>query len=352
MRRDFKGRGTSDNPANRFESTRFERDPESFDPDDLEPSPLTVLIPDSTRSIIATNDSPDVGFDASINPYRGCEHGCIYCYARPTHEFLGLSAGLDFETKILVKHDARNLLRHELMKPGWVPRTIGISGVTDAYQPAERRLRLTRGCLEVLAEFRNPVGIVTKNRLVSRDADILADLARINAAAVYLSITTLDAELARSMEPRASTPSARLEAMATLAKAGIPVGVLVAPIIPGLNEHEIPAILKAAADSGATSAGFTIVTLPLGVADLFSSWLDRHVPLQKEKILGRIRSLRDGRLNDSRFGVRMGGSGPFAEVIQKLFQIGAARAGIEKRGPGLTAEHFRRPGQRQLSLFD
>jgi DNA repair photolyase len=349
---DFKGRGTSENPANRFEPTRFERDPESIDPDDPEPSPLTVLIPDSTLSIIATNDSPDVGFDASINPYRGCEHGCVYCYARPTHEYLGMSAGLDFETKILVKHDAPNLLRRELMKPGWVPRTVGISGVTDAYQPAERKLRITRRCLEVLAEFRNPVAIVTKNRLVARDADILSDLARLNAATVYLSITTLDAELARSMEPRASTPPARLEAMSVLARAGVPVGVLVAPIIPGLNEHEIPAILQAAADAGASSAGFTILRLPLGVADLFSAWLDRNAPLQKDKILGRVRSLRDGRLNESRFGVRMGGSGPFAEVIKKLFRISASRAGIEGRDPRLTSEHFRRPGQRQLSLFE
>ncbi len=346
-------RGSAENPANRFESTRFERDPESIDPDELEPSPSTVFLPDHSRTIIATNESPDVGFDASINPYRGCEHGCAYCYARPTHEYLGFSAGLDFETKILVKHDAPALLRRELMKPTWVPKPIAISGVTDAYQPVERKLRITRGCLEILADFRNPVVIVTKNKLVARDADILADLARHQAASVYVSVTTLDPALALSLEPRASTPSGRLGAIAALAKAGVPVGVAVAPVIPGLNDHEIPAILKAAAEAGARYSFYNIVRLPLGVADLFSDWLDRHAPLCKEKILSRLAGMRDGRLNDSRFGHRMGGKGAHADLIRILYRTSARRVGMDRPHPTLSVEHFRRPGQvQQLSLFD
>ena len=312
-----------------------------------------MLLPDRTRTIIATNDSPDVGFDASINPYRGCEHGCAYCYARPTHEYLGFSAGLDFETKILVKYDAPALLRRELMKPSWEPKTIAISGVTDAYQPAERKFRITRSCLEVLAEFRNPVAIITKSRLVARDADLLAELAGHQAAAVFLSVTSLDADLARSLEPRASSPSARLEAIAALSKAGVPVGVAVAPVIPGLNDHEIPAILKAAAEAGARFAFYNIVRLPLGVADLFADWLDRHAPLKKEKVLGRLAEMRDGRFNDARFGHRMRGKGAHADLIRIFFRTSARRWKIDGPIPKLSIEHFRRPGQvQQLSLFE
>jgi DNA repair photolyase len=352
MQPNIKGRGSAENPANRFESTRFEREPEAIDPDDPEPSPLTVLIPDRTRTIIATNDSPDVGFDASINPYRGCEHGCSYCYARPGHEYLGLSAGLDFETKIHVKYDAPALLRRELMKPGWVPKVIAMSGVTDAYQPAERKLKITRGCLEVLAEFRNPVAIITKNRLVARDADILGEMAQHNAAAVFVSVTSLDADLARALEPRASTPSARLDAIARLAEAGVPVGVAVAPVIPGLTDHEMPAILKAAAEAGARTSFYTMLRLPLGVAGIFSEWLDRHAPLAKEKVLGRLKGMRDGRLNDARFGHRMGGDGAHADLIRTLFRTSVARVGLDKPFPELSTVGFRRPGQVQLSLFD
>src|SRR5581483_4442331 len=228
----IRGRGTSSNPANRFELIHYERD-ETVSPEES-PSSATHIYRDHARSILTRNDSPDVGFEVSINPYRGCEHGCVYCYARPTHEYLGFSAGLDFETKILVKHDAPALLRRELSSPRWVPKTLAISGVTDPYQPVERRLRLTRGCLEVLAKFRNPVGIITKNRLVARDRDVLAELARHQAAAVLLSITTLDDQLAGALEPRASRPGGRLAAITALATAGIPVGVMVAPIIPGL----------------------------------------------------------------------------------------------------------------------
>ncbi len=352
MRSNVKGRGSADNPHNRFEIYRFERDPDSIDPDDEEPAPTTEFIADSSRSIIATNDSPDVGFDASINPYRGCEHGCAYCYARPSHEFLGYSAGLDFETKILIKKEAPALLRKALMKPSWEPKTLAISGVTDAYQPVERRLKLTRGCLEVLAEFRNPVGIITKNKLVARDADVLADLATCQASNVALSITTLDQGLARALEPRASTPNARLDAIATLRQAGVPVGVMVAPIIPGLNDHEVPRILEAAAEAGAQFAGFTLIRLPLGVADLFTEWLDRHAPLAREKILGRIRSIREGKLNESQFGLRMGGAGPFAELIVTLFKTTASRLGLSTHFPPLSTASFRRPGENQMFLFD
>src|SRR5262245_36894652 len=234
-----RGRGAADNPANRFEPLRYERAGE----EDAEcgPVPATQLFRDRTRSIIATNDSPDVGFEASINPYRGCEHGCIYCYARPFHEYLGLSAGLDFETKILVKDDAPELLRRELASPKWQPQVLAVSGVTDAYQPIERDLRLTRRCLEVLVEFRNPVVVITKNHLVARAKDLLAELARHDAACVFVSVTTLDGELARRMEPRASQPQGRLHAIAELTAAGVPTGVMVAPIIPGLTDHEVPA---------------------------------------------------------------------------------------------------------------
>jgi DNA repair photolyase len=346
------GRGAVDNPPNRFEKSWHELDPDAEGDADEVPAPSTQLLRDSSRTIIATNDSPDIDFDASINPYRGCEHGCIYCYARPTHEFLGFSAGLDFETKILVKEDAPELLRRELSSPRWKPKPIALSGVTDAYQPIERRLRLTRRCLEVLAEFRNPVVIITKNRLVTRDQDLLADLAAHRAAAVFLSVTTLDPALARILEPRASVPAFRLSAIASLAAAGVPVGVLVAPVIPGLTDHELPAIVAAAAEAGAQFAGFTPLRLPLGVGPLFEDWLTRHFPDRKEKVLHRVRALRGGRLNDSQFGSRMRGKGEFAEMIGQLFAVACRKAGLEGRGTGLSTEAFRKPGEKQLSLFD
>ena len=349
-RKPLDGRGSLERPPNRFERTWHEREPDDDSIDD-DPAPATELIEDSSRTIIASNESPDVGFEVSVNPYRGCEHGCIYCYARPTHEYLGFSSGLDFETKIVVKSSAPELLRGELSKAAWRPRVIAMSGVTDPYQPVERRLRLTRGCLEVLAEFRNPVAIVTKNRLVARDGDLLAELARFDAAAVFLSITTLDDDLARRMEPRASRPAARLEAIEELAGVGVPVGVMVAPVIPGLNDHEIPAILEAAAKAGARFAGFVPIRLPLGVGALFESWLDRHYPARKEKVLGRIRSLRGGRLNDARFGSRMRGEGPFADLIRQVFQTACQRAGFDGHGPALSTSAFRRGGMVQGVLF-
>src|SRR5262245_23028752 len=277
-----------------------------------------------TRSIIARNDSPDVGFSASINPYRGCEHGCIYCYARPTHEFLGMSAGLDFETKILVKEDAPDLLRKELSSPRWKPEPLGLSGVTDCYQPIEKKLQLTRRCLEVLAEFRNPAIIITKNRLVTRDIEVLLELHQFDAISVTISVTTLDRGLQRVMEPRTSTPENRLDAISQLKDAGVPVSVLVAPIIPGLNDHEIPSILKAAAEAGAGNAGYVALRLPYAVKELFAQWLEQHRPLAKDKILNTIRSMRGGKLNDSRFKVRMKGEGVTAERIERLFNISKA----------------------------
>jgi DNA repair photolyase len=343
------GRGASENPPNRFERLAYEPDPDGADP--AGPAPATQFLRDATRSILVTNDSPDVGFEVSINPYRGCEHGCVYCYARPTHEYLGLSAGLDFETRILVKEDAPELLRRELAAPRWRPRVVGISGVTDPYQPVERRLRLTRRCLEVFAEFLNPVAIVTKSHLVMRDRDVLAQLAVHQAAAVFLSVTTLDGDLARVMEPRASQPAGRLAAIAELASAGIPVGVLVAPVIPGLNDHEIPAILGAVAEAGARYAGFVLLRLPHGVAALFGQWLEQHFPERKEKVLGRIRETRGGRLNDSRFGKRMRGEGELAETIKKVFTLACRRAGITGRGPELSTAAFRRQGEQRL-LFE
>jgi DNA repair photolyase len=346
------GRATVDNPRNRFVPLEVVRDADAWvDPDNPVPSPATEFFRDATRSIISRNDSPDVGFEHSINPYRGCEHGCIYCYARPTHEYLGFSAGLDFETKIMVKENAPELLRAELMSPKWQPQMLAISGVTDCYQPIERKMRLTRRCLEVLAEFRNPVGIVTKNFLVTRDIDLLKQLAAVNAAAVFVSITTLDPSLTRVMEPRTSVPARRLAAMEALASAGIPVGLLMAPVIPGLNDHEIPAVVNAAKNAGAITAGYVPLRLPYGLAPLFEDWLARNFPDRKEKVLNRIRSMRSGKLNDSNFNTRMHGVGPFAEQIAAMFELTKKRAGLADRAPRLSTDAFRRPGEAQMELW-
>ncbi|MBI2881116.1 MAG: PA0069 family radical SAM protein [Candidatus Tectomicrobia bacterium] len=344
-----RGRGAGENPPNRFESLSYdwERDETNLEV----PAPGTCFFKDSTRSILSCNESPDVGFEASLNPYRGCEHGCVYCYARPTHEYLGFSAGLDFETKILVKEDAPGLLRKALSSPRWRPQVVAMSGVTDPYQPVERRLALTRRCLEVFLGFRNPVVIVTKSHLVTRDIDLLAGLARCQAAAVYLSVTTLDGRLSRIMEPRASRPARRLAAIEALARAGVPVGVLVAPVIPGLTDHEIPSIVAASARAGARFAGYVELRLPYGVGGIFERWLARHLPEAKEKVLNRVRAIRGGRLNDPRFGHRMRGSGVFAEQTAALFRVACRRAGVEGRCPALSTAAFRRPCGDQLSLF-
>ncbi len=344
----IRGRGSSDNPQNRFEGCYFEADlSETFD----DKRPATRYLRDDTDHIISYNNSPDVGFEASINPYRGCEHGCIYCYARPTHEYLGMSAGLDFETRIMVKYNAPELLRRELAKPSWKPQVLAMSGVTDPFQPVERRLELTRKCLTVLAECRNPVGIITKNFLVTRDIDLLSELAKFNAVSVCLSITTLDADLVRVMEPRTSRPERRLEAIKRLTDAGIWAGVNVAPVIPGLTDHEMPAILERARDAGARFAGFVPLRLPFAVKDLFVKWLEDHFPERKEKVLNKIRDMRGGKLNNSEFGDRMRGDGNFADQIRQTFHIHTRRLGLNQDRYTITAEHFRRPslnGQMQL----
>lgn len=348
-----RGRGSDRNPKNRFETLAISTESEFVDEshDDLpERAPATVFLRDTSRSVIARNESPDVGFDASVNPYRGCEHGCSYCYARPFHEYLGFSAGLDFETKILVKTEAPSLLRRELSSPRWTPQVLALSGVTDPYQPIERSLGITRKCLEVLAEFRNPVVIVTKNRLVTRDVDILAEMSRDRAAAVFVSITTLDRKLGNSMEPRTSSPAKRLAAIEALSTAGIPTGVLVAPIIPGLTDSEIPAIVSAAAAKGARTARYIVLRLPQGVKDLFGSWLENHYPSKKRKVLNRMRSLRGGNLYDPAYSKRMVGEGVFADQIAALFDLACRSSGMGREKLEVSTEAFRASGGRQMEL--
>jgi DNA repair photolyase len=344
-RRFPRGRGSALNPANRFSGIEVEAD---------EPAEraTTVYLPDASRSIVSTNTSPDIPFDASINPYRGCEHGCSYCYARTYHEYLDYSAGIDFETRILVKENAADLLRRALATARWQPKAIDLSGVTDPYQPVERERRITRSILEVLVEHRNPVTVVTKNALVTRDTDLLAELARFEAAAVCLSVTTLDARLAARLEPRTSQPRRRLEAISKLTAAGIPCGVMMAPCIPGLTDHELPQILEAAADAGARWARVIPIRLPGAVAGIFSAWLETHAPLQRDKVLKRIRSMREGELNDPRLHARMKGTGVRAEQMRALFHATCRRLGLATEMPRLSIDAFRKPGGEQLRLFD
>jgi DNA repair photolyase len=341
QRLSLRGRGAAENPVSRFEPIHLERD-EEWNPED-DPALATRFFRDATKSIINYNDSPDIGFNASVNPYRGCEHGCIYCYARPTHEYLGFSAGLDFESKIMVKEKAPELLRAELASRKWKPQVIAMSGVTDCYQPVERKLRLTRRCLEVLAEFRNPIGIVTKNHLVTRDIDIMQRLVTHNAAVVFVSVTTLDASLTPKLEPRASLPAHRLAAIRALSKAGIQTGVLVAPVIPALTDHEMPKIIEAAVEAGAQFAGYVPLRLPFGLGPLFEDWLIRHFPERAEKVLNRIRALRGGRINDPNFGTRMRGEGIFADQMEALFDVACRKAGVSGRRPELSTAAFRVP---------
>ncbi len=350
------GRGAGVNPPNRFERVRTDEDLEQLDASEVSDEPrrvATVFLPNESRRLITENDSPDVPFRYSINPYRGCEHGCAYCYARPGHETLGMNAGLDFETRILVKHDAPQLLRAELAAASWRGEHITLSGVTDCYQPAEREFRLTRGCLEVMLEARQTVGIITKNALVTRDLDVLAALAAQNLVHVYLSITTLDAELARTLEPRTATPRARLRAIEELAAAGVPVGLMTAPIIPGLNDQEIPAILQAARSAGARSAGYVLLRLPFAVRPIFEDWLARHYPDHAPRVLALIRSTRDGRMNDPQFGSRMRGQGEYAQQIAQAFKVFRKKAGLDPSLPPLDASRFTPPrlAGGQLRLF-
>jgi DNA repair photolyase len=350
-------RGAVTNPPNRFERIHVVPDPDAtpqdlgIEGDEVETGPSTQFFDDSTETILAYNDSPDVPFSYGVNPYRGCEHGCAYCYARAYHDYLGWSSGIDFETKIMVKRRAPELLRRELSSPKWQPQVIAFSGATDCYQPAERVFKLTRQCLDVLLELRNPVGVITKNLLVTRDVDLLAQFAGWNGVMVNLTITTLDATLSGQLEPRAARSEARLRAIRTLADAGVPVGVMVAPVIPGLTDHEVPAILDAAAKAGACSAGYLVLRLPHAVKDVFLSWLDTHVPSKKDRVLSRIREMRGGELNSPEWVTRFRGEGVYAQHISELFKVARRRSGLDWAFPELAVDQFRRPGGQQLALF-
>ncbi|QDK39557.1 PA0069 family radical SAM protein [Bdellovibrio sp. NC01] len=351
FRKDIRGRGASSNIPNRFDSLKYEAEPQDFDNylEEEKPRLQTQILKDTSRSVLTKNDSPDIGFTYSVNPYRGCEHGCIYCYARPTHEYLGFSAGLDFESKIFVKEEAPKLLEEALMKKSWQPETIVMSGITDCYQPLERKMELTRGCLQVLAKFKNPGAIITKNFLVTRDLDVLKEMAAYNGIRVFISITSLDDDLIQVLEPRTSRPAARLKAIEMLANAGVPVGVNVAPVILGLTDHEMPAILKAARDAGAYSAGYTPLRLPLAVAPLFEEWLEVHRPLRKDKVVNAVKDIRGGKMNDANFGSRMRGQGPRADQLAQVFDVYTRKYGLNEKKFTLSAEHFQRPGD-QLSF--
>ncbi len=345
-----RGRAAASNPPTPFDPVHTLYDPDALDEDERRQIP-TRYFADDAKSILAKNNSPDVGFTYSVNPYRGCEHGCIYCYARPSHAHLGWSAGLDFETRILVKHEAPRLLAEAFERPSWRPQVVALSGNTDPYQPVERKLRLTRGCLEVFLRHRNPVSIITKNHLVTRDLDILTSLARRRLVSVFVSITTLKPDLVAVMEPRTSRPEGRLAAIEALAHAGVPAGVLVAPVIPGLTDEELPDIIAAAAGRGAVRAGYIMLRLPEAVQPLFVDWLRQELPDRAGRVLDRIGQVRGGRLTDSRFGVRMRGEGVWAETVAGLFAASCKKANLNAPGPPLSTDQFRRLPGGQLPLF-
>ena len=348
-----RGRGVHSNASGRYEPlARVSFDDGWQAIDDLPPFKTTVTV-DATRKIITRNDSPDLSFDRSINPYRGCEHGCVYCFARPTHAYLGLSPGLDFESKLFMKPNAPELLERELSAPGYAPRTIAIGTNTDPYQPIERDMKIMRGILEVLERAGHPVGIVTKSALVLRDLDILARLAERNLVKVAISVTTLDAKLARTMEPRASTPQRRLDALRQLVKAGIPTSTLVAPVIPAINDAEIERILDAVAATGVRHAGYVLLRLPLEVRDLFREWLMANFPDRYRHVFKLIRNMRGGKDYDSTFGTRMTGTGPIAWMIGRRFEVAAEKLGFNTTTVKTTTEHFRPPlpAAEQLDLF-
>lgn len=347
-----KGRSSGFNPPNRFDTFNFEKTADDITEDDLEPKVPTEFIRDNTKTILSKNDSPDIPYTYSINPYRGCEHGCIYCYARPSHEYLGYSSGLDFETKILVKYDAAKLLEKAFLNPKWVSKPICLSGNTDCYQPAERNLEITRDLLKVFLRFRNPVRIITKNFLITRDIDILKKLAEFHLAHVVISITTLDKNLSCRMEPRTSIPSQRFEAIAMLAQHNIPVGVLTAPIIPGLNDHEIPEILRRASEAGATTSGYTVLRLSHALKELFKDWLEREYPDKYEKVIHSIRDVRQGKLNNTEWGKRMRGEGEMAEYVSGMFKTFSKKYGLNKSLAEHKPAHFLRGNSDQINLFD
>lgn len=343
--RPLKGRGALSNPAGRFEREAVESVDDGWYQEALPESIATSVEPDRARSIITTNDSPDIPFEYSINPYRGCEHGCVYCYARPSHAYVGLSAGLDFETKLFYKADAARLLEAELARPGYVCKPITIGANTDPYQPVEKRLRVTRQILEVLARCRHPLSIITKGALVTRDIDLLADLARDRLAWVAVSLTTLNAETKRTLEPRTASPQARLQAIRELSAAGIPVAVMVAPVIPAITDHELERLLEAARDAGASAAGYVLLRLPYEVKTLFRQWLNEHHPDRARHVMSIVNALRGGRDNDPNFGSRMRGTGPYALLLRRRFELACRRLGLDAgRDASLATSHFRRPG--------
>jgi DNA repair photolyase len=347
----IRGRGTGESPAGRFASTRLEQDPEL---DETPADPATSFTPERIRSVISRNQSPDIPFSQSVNPYRGCEHGCIYCYARPSHAYLDLSPGLDFEQRIFTKPDAARVLRRELGKPGYVCTPITLGSNTDAYQPGEKIFGLTREILEVLLEFRHPVNIITKSALVERDLDLLVACAEQRLVNVLISVTTLDDELKRRLEPRTAGPRRRLATIRKLSAAGIPTGVLAAPMIPGLNDHELEDILASAADAGAVHAGYVVLRLPHEVEGLFTTWLDTHYPLKSARVQSLIRQMRGGGLNDAKFGRRMRGQGPLAALLAQRFAAACRRHGFTRQSEtSLATTLFRRPGAstQQLSLL-
>lgn len=355
-RPDAVGRGAQNNPANRFARIEYVDDLSDFETADNEgQSPQrTEYFVDTSKSVVSENDSPDVFFRYSLNPYRGCSHGCSYCYARPTHEYLDLSAGLDFETKIFVKQQAPDLFKEWLARDGYVPEMVMMSGVTDCYQPAERHFQLTRACLKVALDAGQPIGIITKNALVTRDLDLLQPMAERNLVSVALSITSLDQSLTRVMEPRTSSPAARLKAIRELTAVGVPTRVMIAPVIPSLNDSEIPSILKLSRDAGATSAGYVLLRLPLTVKPVFLDWLAKSLPAQKDRIESRMRNTRGGELYESNFGTRMTGRGEIADQIRQTFEVFAKKYDFNQSQVELDVSHFRRPVPKsgQLWLFN
>ena len=351
MARSLKGRGALSNPDGRFCRLSSQTVDDGWYAEEPPSSIATSVEPDHARSVISTNDSPDISFEQSINPYRGCEHGCVYCYARPSHAYLGLSSGLDFETRLFYKADAARRLTEELARPGHVCKPIILGANTDPYQPIERRLEVTRSILQVLWQCRHPVSIVTKGTLILRDLDVLADMARDGLASVAVSVTTLDPELKRRLEPRAAAPQSRLVVIRRLAAAGVPVGVLVAPVIPAITDHELESIIEAAAAAGARSAGYVLLRLPHDLGTLFREWLAEHYPQRAQHVMSLIAALRGGRDNDPRFGSRMRGTGPFAELLRKRFELACGRHGLHRgRGVPLVTTLFQPPGRSQLEL--
>ena len=345
-----RGRGARTNPPNAFERLHVELDPAALEAHERRAVDTEYFV-DPSQSILSKNESPDVPFTYGLNPYRGCEHGCVYCYARPTHEYMGFSAGLEFESRIFVKPEAPRLLSGALQRPSWTPQPVAMSGVTDPYQPVERELEITRRCLKVFLRHRNPVSIVTKGGLIARDRDVLAELSARRLVHVYVSLTTLQNDVAGAMEPRAARPDLRLKTVEQLADVGVPVGVLIAPVVPGLTDEEVPGLVEAASQAGAGAASYQLLRLPGPVEELFVDWLERVFPHRKEKVLRRLRAMRDGMLSESRFGKRMRGEGEWARILDRLFETACAKADVSSLPP-LSTEQFRRLRGGQLPLIE